>query len=397
MATTRLIVLHENKGKTILQSLKDRIDYAQNPEKTENGELVTSYECDPHMAAEEFLLSKRNYEQKTGRTGNVLAYQIRQSFRPGEITPEKANQVGRELAMSFTKGKHAFTVSTHTDRKHIHNHIIFNAVALDEERKFVNFFRSNRALHRASDRVCLEHGLSIIEPWQRKTEPMQIMPDPFSGVNSPARNRSMQEPELSLLIDIQKKLQEGKGKGYEIWASRFNLKQMAQVMCFLEENGIGSYEELAERATAASQHFSKISNQIHDINEKMAVLTELRNHIFHYAKTREIYDAYKKSGWNRQFYAEHKEEIQQHRAAKKAFDQLNLKKIPTVKTLNTQFAELAAEKKSLYAEYRKEKKRSRELLVAEKNVATILEMDSEKENCDQRRLNRNSNRQDLER
>ncbi len=108
MAATRLIVLHENKGKTILQSLKDRIDYAQNPEKTENGELVTSYECDPRTAAEEFLMAKAEYERITGnpKQGNVLAYQIRQSFLPGEITPEEANKVGYELAMSFTKGRH---------------------------------------------------------------------------------------------------------------------------------------------------------------------------------------------------------------------------------------------------------------------------------------------------
>ena len=71
MAATRLIVLHENKGKTILQALKDRIDYAQNPEKTEKGELISAYECDPKTAAEEFLLSKRNYEQKTGKRNSV--------------------------------------------------------------------------------------------------------------------------------------------------------------------------------------------------------------------------------------------------------------------------------------------------------------------------------------
>ena len=170
MAATRLIILHENKGKTILQAFKDRIDYAQNPEKTEKGDLISSYECDPKTAAEEFLLSKRNYEMKTGKRENILGYQIRQSFLPGEITPEEANRVGYELAMSFTKGKHAFTVSTHTDRAHIHNHIIYSAVAIDEEKKFRNFWMSSRALQRASDRICLEHGLSIIDPGRKELE-----------------------------------------------------------------------------------------------------------------------------------------------------------------------------------------------------------------------------------
>lgn len=97
MATTRLIALHVNKGKTIAQSLGDRTDYAKNPEKTDKSELVTGYECDPLTVDEEFMLLKRQYEQITGRhqQHEVIAYQIRQSFQPGEITPEEANRVGR--------------------------------------------------------------------------------------------------------------------------------------------------------------------------------------------------------------------------------------------------------------------------------------------------------------
>ncbi|MGN0241624.1 MAG: relaxase/mobilization nuclease domain-containing protein [Candidatus Weimeria sp.] len=166
MAATRLIPLHLNKGKNVVDCLKERLDYAQNPLKTEDGEFVSSFQCDPRTAAMEFLLAKAEYDKKTGRSrkGDVLAYQIRQAFKPGEITPEKANQIGYELAMRFTKGKHAFTVSTHTDKKHIHNHIIFNSTALDCEHKFRNFFLSAFALQRCSDLLCFEHGLSIIEP-----------------------------------------------------------------------------------------------------------------------------------------------------------------------------------------------------------------------------------------
>ena len=118
MAATRLIALHVNKGKTVAQCLKDRTDYAQNPEKTQKGELVTGFQCDPMTADEEFLLSKRQYQHITGKyqKNNVIAYQIRQSFKPGEITAEEANQVGRELAERFTKGKHAFIVATQTVR-----------------------------------------------------------------------------------------------------------------------------------------------------------------------------------------------------------------------------------------------------------------------------------------
>lgn len=165
MAVTRLIAMHQNKGKTIAQCLGDRLDYGANPEKTNGGEYVSSYECNPEVAQGEFLLAKRRYEEITGRVhkNNVIAYQIRQSFKEGEVTPELANQIGYELAMRFTKGKHAFVVDTHIDKAHIHNHIYFNSTTLDCTRKFRDFLGSGKALGRVSDIICLEKGLSIIE------------------------------------------------------------------------------------------------------------------------------------------------------------------------------------------------------------------------------------------
>lgn len=177
MAATRLIALHINKGKTVAQCLADRTDYSENAAKTEDGKYISAYACDAKTCDEEFLLSKRQYEHITGRTQahDVIAYQIRQSFKPGEITPEEANKVGYETAMRFTKGKHAFIVATHVDRAHIHNHIIFNSTTLDCTRKFRDFRLSGLALARLSDIVCLEHRLSVIirKPYgerQKRTE-----------------------------------------------------------------------------------------------------------------------------------------------------------------------------------------------------------------------------------
>ena len=184
MAATRLIALHLNKGKTPANCLADRIVYAENPDKTDNGTLITSYRCDPATAAAEFLLSKREYLQKTGKDrGDVIAYQIRQSFKPGEIDPEEANQIGYELAMSFTKGNHAFIVATHTDRAHIHNHVIFNSTNLSCDGKFKNFWKSGLALQRISDIVCLQHGLSVISPlpFSERTHPHTFLKSFLSG------------------------------------------------------------------------------------------------------------------------------------------------------------------------------------------------------------------------
>ena len=166
MAATRLIPLHVNKGRTVAACLKARTDYATNPEKTEKGELITSYECDLMTVDEEFMLTKRKYQQIHGLNpkNDIIAYQIRQSFKPDEITAEEANRAGYELAKRFTKGRYAFIVATHTDRAHIHNHIIFNSTSLDGTRKFRNFYLSSLALQRISDLVCIEHNLSVITP-----------------------------------------------------------------------------------------------------------------------------------------------------------------------------------------------------------------------------------------
>ena len=157
-------------NKTAREAIEDAIkggtDYSQNPEKTNGGELVKAYECDPRTVTEEFMLAKKEYEYLTGRNQgkrDILFYRIRQSFKPGEIEPEKALEVGYELGMRWTKGRHAFIVSVHTDKAHIHCHIDYNSTTLDCRGKYDNFKNSSFALQRLSDIICLEHGLSIIE------------------------------------------------------------------------------------------------------------------------------------------------------------------------------------------------------------------------------------------
>ena len=126
---------HAGEGETIAEAIRDCLDYGKKPEKTESGKYISTYECDPATVADEFLLAKANYAAMTGReqkkANDVLCYQIRQSFYPGEITPKEANRIGYDLAMRWTKGRHAFIVTTHTDKQHIHCHIYYNSTTLD--------------------------------------------------------------------------------------------------------------------------------------------------------------------------------------------------------------------------------------------------------------------------
>ena len=166
MATTRLMPLHVGKGRNISTAISDIIDYVENPQKTDFGKFIYGYECDTRLADAEFLLSKRQYANLTGRNqgaDDVIAYHLRQAFKPGEVTPEEANQIGRELALKLTKGNHAFVVCTHVDKHHVHNHIIINSTTLDCQKKFRNFWGSTWAIRRMNDKLCLEHGLSIVE------------------------------------------------------------------------------------------------------------------------------------------------------------------------------------------------------------------------------------------
>ena len=173
-------------------------------------------------------------------------------------------------------------------------------------------------------------------------------------------------------MDIQAKLQAGKGAGYAQWASVFNLKQMAQTMNYLTEHGLLEYAALAAKTDDATARYNELLEKIKAAERRMAEIAVLKTHIINYSKTREIYVAYRKAGYSKKFRAEHESEILLHQAAKKAFDALGLKKLPTIKGLQAEYAALLAEKKSDYAEYRKARDEMRELLTVKANVDRIL-------------------------
>ena len=194
-----------------------------------------------------------------------------------------------------------------------------------------------------------------------------------------AAAKEAEPPKVNLLVDIQAKLQAGKGAGYARWAKVFNLKQMAQTMNYLSENNLLEYAVLEEKAAAATAHHNELSAQIKAAEKRMAEIAVLRTHIVNYAKTREVYVAYRKAGYSKKFREEHEEEILLHQAAKNAFDEMGVKKLPKVKELQTEYAKLLEEKKKTYAEYRRSREEMRELLTAKANVDRVLKMEVEQD------------------
>ena len=181
--------------------MEDRFTYGLNPEKLG---AVSSYLCDLNTAPAEFLLVKSQYLAETGRavSRGALFFQIRQAFLPGEVTAEEANRIGYETAMRWTKGKHQFFVCTHTDKAHIHNHIYFNATAFDRSRKFHNFIGSSFALRRLSDRVCIEHELSVIQNPRQHSKGRFLHYGQWIGKKPPS---AKQRVRLAVLAALEKK------------------------------------------------------------------------------------------------------------------------------------------------------------------------------------------------
>ena len=280
MAATRLIALHKNKGKSVAACLKSRTDYVQNPDKTQQGELVSSYECSPLTVDEEFMLSKRQYELMTGRRqkSDVIAYQIRQSFKPGEITAEEANKVGYELAMRFTKGKYAFIVATHTDREHIHNHIIYNSTALDSTRKFRDFLLSGLAVQRLSDLICLEHQLSVIEikPYRERQKrtlypPKESNRDRLCGVIDTILAEKPKDYEVFL--------QGLEQQGYEVKRGKYTSVKGARQKRFIRFRTLGagySEEELKAVISGETEHHPRQKQKRIVPEQKFQMLVDIQ-------------------------------------------------------------------------------------------------------------------------
>ena len=177
---------------------------------------------------------------------------------------------------------------------------------------------------------------------------------------------------VGLLIDIQDKIREGKGAGYAQWVKIFNLKEAAKTLIFLQENGIDSYEDLKKKSSSSSGEFSALTGRVKEIEARQKEVSELQKYIGQYGKTREVYTKYKASGWSRAFYDAHSSDIMLHRAAKKYFDRLGLKKLPSINKLLQECGELASEKKKLYSGYHELMTNSRALAIAKGNAERLL-------------------------
>lgn len=436
IATTYIRPYKVAAGKTAVQTMEDRFAYGLNPKKIG---AVSAYLCDPSSAPAEFLLTKSQYQAETGRAveRGALFFQIRQAFPPGEVTPEEANKIGYETAMRWTKGKYQFFVCTHIDKGHPHNHIYFNSTAQDCSRKFHNFIGWSFALRRLSDRVCIEHELSVIQNPKQHSKSRFLHYGQWIGEKPPTAQQRVRLAIVEVLVkkpadfpaflrlmdEAGFRVKHGRGgvisflapgqdkytrlrasvlgPGFDpdeiravIAGERpipelpkvYNLKQMAAALQYLQEHKLTDYEELAASTEAAVDRFHALAGKLRETEAALSHTVQLMGATVDFAKNRPVFDGYKAARYSKKYLAQHEAELAAYRAAKAAMnDLLGGAKLPKMDALKKERRELSEKKKALYAEYRKAQADMRQAVAVKANIDYLLGHTDGRENKAQER------------
>ena len=258
----------------IKSTLKAAIDYICNPEKTDGKLLVSSYGCAAETADIEFAWTRRHAIDK----GTNLGRHLIQAFQPGEVTPEQAHEIGMELAKEILGGKYEFVLTTHIDKDHVHNHLIFNAVSFADHKHYHSNKRSYHYIRRTSDRLCKEHGLSVIIPGQDKGKSYIEHQATQNGISYKAKLKAAIDRLLPACSDLEELLRRLQREGYEIKRGKYISARAPDQERFTRLKTLGvDYTEEALAARIAGQ--SRPSHQPKQRNGKISLLIDIQNNI----------------------------------------------------------------------------------------------------------------------
>ena len=262
------------KTHPIKSTLKAAIDYICNPEKTGGKLLASSYGCAAETADIEFAWTRRHAIDK----GTNLGRHLIQAFQPGEVTPEQAHEIGMELAKEILGGKYEFVLTTHIDKDHVHNHLIFNAVSFADHKHYHSNKRSYHYIRRTSDRLCKEHGLSVIIPGQDKGKSYIEHQDTQNGISYKAKLKAAIDRLLPACSDLEELLRRLQREGYEIKRGKYISARAPDQERFTRLKTLGvDYTEEALAARIAGQ--SRPSHQPKQRNGKISLLIDIQNNI----------------------------------------------------------------------------------------------------------------------
>lgn len=263
------------KTHPIKSTLKAAIDYICNPDKTDGKLLVSSFGCAAETADIEFEWTRRHSIDK----GTHLGRHLIQAFEPGEVSAEEAHEIGLQLAKEILGGKYEFVLTTHIDKGHIHNHLIFNAVSFIDHKHYHSNKRSYHEIRRASDRLCKEHGLSVIVPSQNKGKSYIEHQAAQNGTSYKAKLKASIDrliPMSSSLEDLLARLQQR--EGYEIKRGKYISVRAPGQERFTRLKTLGAdYTEEAVASRIAGG--PRPSRQPRQRRGKVSLLIDIQNNI----------------------------------------------------------------------------------------------------------------------
>lgn len=433
------------KIKAIRGTLSKAIAYILNPEKTDEKLLVSSYGCASETAAREFEWTRKIAEQKGMNPVRIIARHVIQSFEIGEVTPELAHEIGKQFADEILGGKYEYVLTTHIDKDHVHNHLIFNAVDFVNYHAYKSYKRIYYDMREVSDRLCKENGLSVIPPsqnkgmgykeyteakrgtsWKQKLKQtidrlvitakdyddfLRLMQEAGYEIKTgkyisfrakgqerftrsktigenyteerikeriagrtPRRSQRQTTPKgISLIGDIQERIRLIDSKGYEYKAKLTILKEAARTLNYLTENNLLQYVDLEKKVEDVHSSYDRIGKELKGVEARLREVQPLIKNISNYQRLKPVYDAFQKAKDKPGFKAKHEAELVIFEAARSTLLAMQGdEKLPSLKTLQAEQAQLFEEQERLYAERNRFKKEAKQIETIKSNVDTFL-------------------------
>ena len=433
------------KIKAIRGTLSKAIAYILNPEKTDEKLLVSSYGCASETAAREFEWTRKIAEQKGMNPVRIIARHVIQSFEIGEVTPELAHEIGKQFADEILGGKYEYVLTTHIDKDHVHNHLIFNAVDFVNYHAYKSYKRIYYDMREVSDRLCKENGLSVIPPsqnkgmgykeyteakrgtsWKQKLKQtidrlvitakdyddfLRLMQEAGYEIKTgkyisfrakgqerftrsktigenyteerikeriagrtPRRSQRQTTPKgISLIGDIQERIRLIDSKGYEYKAKLTILKEAARTLNYLTENNLLQYADLEKKVEDVHSSYDRTGKELKGVEARLREVQPLIKNISNYQRLKPVYDAFQKAKDKPGFKAKHEAELVIFEAARSTLLAMQGdEKLPSLKTLQAEQAQLFEEQERLYAERNRLKKEAKQIETIESNVDTFL-------------------------
>ena len=421
------------------------IAYILNPEKTDEKLLVSSYGCASETAAREFEWTRKIAEQKGMNPVRIIARHVIQSFEIGEVTPELAHEIGKQFADEILGGKYEYVLTTHIDKDHVHNHLIFNAVDFVNYHAYKSYKRIYYDMREVSDRLCKENGLSVIPPsqnkgmgykeyteakrgtsWKQKLKQtidrlvitvkdyddfLRLMQEAGYEIKTgkyisfrakgqerftrsktigenyteerikeriagrtPRRSQRQTTPKgISLIGDIQERIRLIDSKGYEYKAKLTILKEAARTLNYLTENNLLQYADLEKKVEDVHSSYDRTGKELKGVEARLREVQPLIKNISNYQRLKPVYDAFQKAKDKPGFKAKHEAELVIFEAARSTLLAMQGdEKLPSLKTLQAEQAQLFEEQERLYAERNRFKKEAKQIETIKSNVDTFL-------------------------